>query len=47
MRGSHGGLTTKIYAVTDDLGNLLKFILSSGNRNDICSEKDLIEAFDY
>lgn len=32
--------------MTDGLGNPLKFILSSGNRNDICLAKDLLEDFD-
>jgi len=32
--------------VTDGLGNPLKFILSSGNRNDICLAQDLLETFD-
>jgi len=32
--------------VIDGLGNPLKFILSSGNRNDICLAKELLEPFD-
>ena len=32
---SRGGLTTKVHAVTDGLRNPLRFLLSSGNRNDI------------
>ena len=32
--------------MTDGLGNPLKFILSSGNRNDICLAQDLLESFD-
>jgi transposase len=39
-------LTTKVHAVTDGLGNPLRFILSSGNRNDICLAKALLEPFD-
>jgi len=39
-------LTTKVHAVTDGLGNPLKFILSSGNRNDICLAQALLESFD-
>ena len=41
-----GGLTTKVHAVTDGLGNLLRFLLSSGNRNDICMAQALLEPFD-
>jgi len=43
---SRGGSTTKVHAVTDGLGNPLKFILSSGSRHDICLAKDLLEPFD-
>ena len=32
---SRGGFTTKIHALTDALGNPLKFILTGGQRNDI------------
>lgn len=32
--------------MTDGLGNPLHFILSSGNRNDICVAKELLEPFD-
>jgi transposase len=32
--------------VVDGLGNPLKFILSSGNRNDICLAQSLLENFD-
>lgn len=39
-------MTTKVHAVTDGLGNPLKFILSSGNRNDICLAQELLEPFD-
>jgi transposase len=35
-----------VHAVTDGLGNPLRFILSSGNRNDICLAKELLEPFD-
>ena len=41
-----GGLTTKVHAVTDGLGNPLRFLLSSGNRNDICMAQALLEPFD-
>ena len=43
---SRGGLTTKVHAVTDGLGNPLRFLLSSGNRNDICLAKEVLEPFD-
>ena len=39
-------MTTKVYAVTDGLGNPLRFLLSSGNRNDICMAQTLPEPFD-
>ena len=39
-------MTTKVHAVTDGLGNLLRFLLSSGNRNDICMAQALLEPFD-
>jgi len=43
---SRGGLTTKVHAVTDGLGKPLRFLLSSGNRNDICMAQTLLEYFD-
>lgn len=39
-------MTTKVHAVTDGLGNPLRFLLSSGNRNDICMAEMLLEPFD-
>ena len=39
-------MTTKVHAVTDGLGNPLRFLLSSGNRNDICMAQALLEPFD-
>ena len=39
-------MTTKVHAVTDGLGNPLRFLLSSGNRNDICVAQALLEPFD-
>ena len=36
-------MTTKVHAVTDGLGNPLRFLLSSGNRNDICVAQALLE----
>ena len=38
-------MTTKVHAVTDGLGNPLRFLLSSGNRNDICMARALLESF--
>ena len=50
-RGLHkgrgiGGLTTKVHAVADGLGNPLYFMLSPGTRNDIVYAVDLLEPFD-
>ena len=39
-------MTTKVHAVTDGLGNPLRFLLSSGNCNDICMAQTLLEPFD-
>ncbi|WP_322202483.1 transposase [Acutalibacter intestini] len=39
-------MTTKVHAVTDGLGNPLRFLLSRGNRNDICMAQTLLEPFD-
>ncbi len=39
-------MTIKVHAVTDGLGNPLRFMLSSGNRNDICMAQSLLEPFD-
>lgn len=44
--GAKKGAATKIYMVTDDLGNPLHFLLSAGNRNDICMAQPLLEYFD-
>jgi len=38
---SKGGFTTKIHALVDALGNPIKFILTSGQRNDITQAKSL------
>lgn len=43
---SQGGLTTKVHAVVDGLGNPLWILLSPGNRNDICYAQKLLEPFD-
>ena len=45
MGRSRGGLTTKVHVVTDGLGNPLRFLLSSGNRNDICLAREILEPF--
>ena len=39
-------MTTKVHAVTDGPGNPLRFLLSGGNRNDICMAQTLLESFD-
>jgi len=41
-----GGLTTKVHAVCDGLGNPLHFLLSPGTRNDIVYAKEMLEPFD-
>ena len=43
---SRGGLSIKVHAVTDGPGNPLHFLLSGGNRNDICMAQELLEPFD-
>ncbi|MDY0203771.1 MAG: transposase [Desulfovibrio desulfuricans] len=40
---SKGGLTTKVHAVVDALGNPLRIHLTTGNVNDIVPACDLIE----
>ena len=45
MGRSRGGLTTKVHVVTDGLGNPLRFLLSGGNRDDICTVH--IAGFDF
>ena len=39
-------MSTKVHAVVDGLGNPLRLLLSSGNRNDICYAQQLLEPFD-
>jgi len=41
-----GGLTTKVHAVVDGLGNPLHFLLSPGMRNDIVYAQTLLAPFD-
>ncbi len=43
---SRGGLTTKIAALVDALGNLVRFTLLPGQRHDIKSVDDLLEGID-
>ncbi len=43
---SRGGLTTKVRAVVDGLGNPLRLMRSPGNRNDICYAWELLEPYD-
>ena len=40
---SRGGLTTKIHALVDGLGNPLHVHLSAGNIHDVCEASTLIE----
>lgn len=42
---SRGGFSTKIHLACDALGNALRFILTSGQRNDITQAEGLIENF--
>ena len=42
-----GGLTTKVHAIVDGLGNPLHFLLSPGTRNDIVYAQDLLKPFDF
>lgn len=40
---SKGGLTTKIVAMVDALGNLVRFVLLPGRRNDMVGVQPLIK----
>jgi transposase len=40
---SRGGFSTKIHLATDALGNAVRFILTSGQRNDITQAQSLVE----
>jgi len=42
---SRGGKTTKIHAVVDALGNLLKFVITAGNVSDYREANGLLEEF--
>jgi putative transposase len=43
---SRGGLSTKIHAAGDALGNPVRLIASPGQRNDIAFAHDLVDSFD-
>ncbi len=43
---SRGGLSTKIHAATDGLGNPVRLLFSPGQRNDITKAHELIEGFE-
>ena len=45
MGRSRGGLSTKIHAVVDALGNLVRFILTAGQHSEIKQANSLIEGF--
>ena len=42
---SRGGLSTKIHAASDALGNPVRLIASSGQRNDIALAHELVDGF--
>ena len=44
---SRGGMTTKILAMVDSLGNLVKFLLMPGQYHDLVGVKPLIENIDF
>jgi putative transposase len=46
LRRSRGGLSTKIHAATDALGNPVRLLLGLGQRNDITQVHELIEGFE-
>ena len=41
-----GGLSTKVHAIVDGLGNPLHFMLSPGTRNDIVYAQEMLKTFD-
>ena len=43
MGRSKGGLSTKVHAATDALGNPIRFVLTGGERNDITQIEALLE----
>jgi transposase len=42
---SKGGFTTKMHALTDSLGNLLKFTITAGQRHDLTETENLLKGF--
>ena len=44
---SRGGITTKILALVDSLGNLVKFRLMPRQYHDLAEDKPLIENLDF
>ena len=47
MGRSKGGLTTKILALTDALGNLVRFVLLPGQRHDTVGVAPLIQDIEF
>ena len=45
MGKSRGGLSTKIHAAVDALGNPIRFILTAGQHSEIKQENELIQGF--
>ena len=45
MGKSRGGLSTKIHAAVDALGNPVRFILTAGQHSEIKQANSLIEGF--
>jgi putative transposase len=43
---SRGGLTTKVHAACDALGNPLRFLLTPGQRNDITQADGLLDGYE-
>src|ERR1700739_368939 len=43
---SRGGLSTKIHAATDALGNPVRLLFGPGQRNDVTQAHNLIEGFE-
>ena len=44
---SKGGFTTKIHAAVDALGNLLRFMMTAGQRNEITQADNLTQGFQH
>src|SRR5690606_23672485 len=43
---SRGGLTTKIHALVEGLGNLARFVLTEGQAHDITQAAELLQGID-